>query len=183
MDQERRAIQDHPQHKLKWWRTMAHSPKHWWENSHNSEDIVAGPSHSTSKSYISEVILSLWRKPRAVNGLLEARAIVPVDNPYGERQLMLPWMLLRRGGYFTQTATGGEVSLSLSSGTSWRKIHVKQAPAMAVVTILDNSLKWSDGVNYRRVKTCWLCCTHCWIKDMFSSYHAFLEYEYCTRQV
>ena len=102
---------------------------------------------------------------------------------YGERQLMLPWMLLWRGGYFTQTATGGEVSLSLSSGISWRKIHVKQAPAMAVVTILDNILKWSDGVNYRRVKTCWLCCTHCWIKEMFSSYHAFVEYEYCTKQV
>ena len=42
-------------------------------------------------------------------------------------------------------------------GISWRKIHVKQAPAMAVVTILDNSLKRSDGVNYRRVKTCRLC--------------------------
>ena len=52
---------------------------------------------------------------------------------YGERQLMLPCMLLRRGGFFTQTATGGEVSLSLSSGISWRKVHVKQAPAMAVV--------------------------------------------------
>ena len=46
-----------------------------------------------------------------------------------------------KGGYFTHTATGGELSLSLSSGISWRKIHVKQAPAMAVVIILDNSLK------------------------------------------
>ena len=25
---ERRAIQDHPQHKLKWWRTLTHSHKH-----------------------------------------------------------------------------------------------------------------------------------------------------------
>ena len=58
-----------------------------------------------------------------------------------------------RGGYFTHTAAGGELSLSLSSGISWREIHVKQSPAMAVVTVLDNSPKRSDGVNYRRVKT------------------------------
>ena len=45
---------------------------------------MAGPSRSTSKSDISEVILSLLRKPRAMNGLLEARAIVPVDKTLRE---------------------------------------------------------------------------------------------------
>ena len=57
---------------------------------------------------------------------------------------------------------------------------MKQAPAMTIVTILDNSLKRPDGVNYRRVKTCCLCCTHCCIKHVFSSYHAFVEYEYSS---
>ena len=72
----------------------------------------------------------------------------------------------------------------------WRIVSVavirdqlEEDPAIAVVTILDNSIKLSDGVNYRRVKICWLCCTHWWIKDMFSSYHAFVEYECSTRQV
>ena len=54
---------DHHQQKVKWQRTLTHSPKHWWENTQNSEHIVAGPSHSTRKSDISEVSLSLWRKP------------------------------------------------------------------------------------------------------------------------
>ena len=43
------------------------------------------------------------------------------------------------GGYFTHTATGGDLSLSLSSGISWRKIHVKQTLAKTVVKY--NSLK------------------------------------------
>ena len=136
-------------------------------------------------SDISEVSLSLWRKPHAMNGLLEAHAIVPVDDTLMMRDTSCYHDCCYEGGgvYFTHTATGGELSLSLSSGISWRKIHVKQAPAMAVVTTLDNKLKRSDGVNYRRVKTCSLCCTHCWIKYMLSSYHAFVEYVYSTRQV
>ena len=123
---------------------------------------MVGPSPSTSKSDISEVSLSLLRKLHAVNGLLETHAIVPVDNTLMMRGVSCYHdCCYEGGGYFTHTATGGELSLSMSSGISWRKIHVKQAPAMAVVTILDNSLKRSDVGNYRRVKTCWLCCTHC----------------------
>ena len=49
--------------------------------------------------------------------------------------------------------------------------------------IFDNSLKCPDVVNYGRVKIYWLCSTLCRIKDMFSSYRAFVEYEYSTRQV
>ena len=109
--------------------------------------------HSTKKLDISNVSLNLWRKPHAMNGLLEAHVIVPVDNTLMMRGISCYHnRCYVGGGYFTHTATGVELSLSLSSGISWRKIHKKQAPAMAVVTILDKSIIWSKGVNYRRLK-------------------------------
>jgi len=147
-----------------------------WRN-HSGHSGRAFTQFELIRHIIGKLILSVWRKLRAVNGLLEGHAVVPVHNTVMVRGISCYHdCCYEGGGYFTHTATGEELSVSKSSGISWRKIHMKQAPAMAVVTNLNNSLKRSGGVSYRRVKLCWL--THCWIDHMFSSYHAFVEYVY-----
>ena len=66
---------------------------------------------------------------------------------YGERQLMLPWLLCVPVAVIRDQLEEHPGEASSSNGRRYNFRH--------------NSLKCSDGVNYRRVKTWWLCFTHC----------------------
>ena len=93
--------QDHPQHNLKWWRTLTYSPKHWWENSQNSEDIVAELIRGKLK-FMTEATCSEW----LIGG---TRNCASGQHPYDERHLMLPWLLLWRGRIFHPHCDGWRI--------------------------------------------------------------------------
>ena len=171
MDHEKHAVKGHSRPEKRWM-TLTHSLKQWWwENSQISKHTVAVPSRSTRKSDILEVSLNLsfWWKPHAVNGLLEAHAIVPVDNTCMMRDISC---------YHDCRYTGDGVIHPHSHGWITVPVAVTQDQLeedpheintrMTIVTILGHTLKLSDGVNYTRVRTCRLYCTHCWTRDMFS---------------